>query len=116
MNFTAIDFETAQPSRWSICQVGIVGIVRVEGGAVVREVSLLVRPPDNHYWPRFSEIHGITAEHTENSPTFAEIWPNIETLIVDQTVVAHNSAFDFSCLSEALSHYGLATVLEVCNV
>jgi len=27
--FTAIDFETAQPKRWSICQVGL---VRVEAG------------------------------------------------------------------------------------
>lgn len=31
MNFTAIDFETAQGARWSICQVGI---VRVENDEI----------------------------------------------------------------------------------
>lgn len=31
--FTAIDFETAHPQRWSICAVGL---VRVEGGRVVK--------------------------------------------------------------------------------
>jgi len=33
--FTAIDFETAQGKRWSVCQVGI---VRVENGQVVDTV------------------------------------------------------------------------------
>lgn len=43
MNFTAIDFETAQGYRWSICQVGF---VRVENGIVIQEVDFLVQPPD----------------------------------------------------------------------
>lgn len=29
--FTAIDFETAQGKRWSICQVGL---VRIENGII----------------------------------------------------------------------------------
>jgi len=38
-NFTAIDFETANPDPWSICQVGL---VRVEDGTITNEISLLV--------------------------------------------------------------------------
>jgi len=34
-NFTAIDFETAQGYRWSICQVGL---VRVEQGVITNEI------------------------------------------------------------------------------
>ena len=39
MNFTAIDFETAQDYRWGICQVGI---VRVENGTNPNDLNLLM--------------------------------------------------------------------------
>ncbi len=107
--FTAIDFETAQPSRWSICQVGI---VRIVNGAVTETVSLLVQPPDNYYWNKFTGIHGKTAEDTASAPTFDKIWPQIEPFITGQTVVAHNGlAFDFPVLAQTLEHYGLQTPL-----
>jgi len=103
--FTAIDFETAQPVRHSICQVGL---VRVEAGAVVREVSLLVQPPSNHYWERFTGIHGIAPDDTANAPTFAQVWPQLAPYIVGQRVVAHNGpSFDFNVLRQTLTHYGL---------
>lgn len=69
--FTAIDFETAQGFRHSICQVGI---VRVENGIISEEINLLVQPPDNYYWEKFIDIHGITPEDTANEPTFNQIW------------------------------------------
>jgi DNA polymerase III subunit epsilon len=59
--FTAIDFETAQGKRWSICQVGV---VRVENGIIVNEIDLLVQPPDNCYFYKNIEIHRITPEGT----------------------------------------------------
>lgn len=103
--FTAVDFETAQGYGWSICQVGL---VRVEQGVVVNEVSLLVQPPDNYYWYRFTEIHGITPRHTAFSPTFDRVWPDIAHFIENQTVVAHNGlSFDFPVLRKTLSYYGL---------
>ncbi len=61
--FTAIDFETAQGYRWSICQVGL---IRVENGEIVKQLNLLVQPPDNYYLDRFIDIHGITPEDTKN--------------------------------------------------
>src|ERR1017187_1610832 len=91
MNFTAIDFETAHPKHWSICQVGL---VRVENGEIVDKVSLLIKPPDNFYWDLFIDIHGISAEDTEDAPTFYDIWHEIEPYIQDQIVVAHNISFD----------------------
>lgn len=102
--FTALDFETAQHCRSSICQVGL---VRVENGHVVSELSFLVRPPDNFYLYRFSEIHGLTPRDTANAPDFATLWPRILPLIAHQTVVAHNTGFDISCLRKTLDHYAL---------
>jgi len=102
--FTAIDFETANYDRTSICQVGL---VRVEKGIVTKEISLLVQPPGNYYVWRLTNLHGISAAQTRNSPSFAEIWLLLEPYISNQTVVAHNGAFDFDVLQKSLEHYGV---------
>jgi len=103
--FTAIDFETAQHARTSICQVGL---VRVEAGVIVRELSLLVQPPDNYYRRDFIGIHGITPQDTAKAPTFVGVWPQVEPFIAGQQVVAHDGfRFDFDVLRETLRFYGL---------
>ena len=105
-SFTAIDFETAQGKRWSICQVGL---IRVEEGIVKDQLSILVQPPGNYYWDMFIDIHGITPEQTVNSPSFEKIWKQLEPYISNQEVVAHNGfAFDFQCLQQTLKYYDLA--------
>lgn len=53
-NFTAIDFETTTGYRNSICQVGL---VQVKNGIIINEINILVQPPDNYYWYRFTDIH-----------------------------------------------------------
>ena len=93
MDFITIDFETATGYRNSICQVGL---VRVENGIITQEVNLLVQPPDNYYWSRFTDIHGISAKNTSNAQTFDQIWHQIAPYIENQNVVAHNGfGFDF---------------------
>ena len=105
-SFTAIDFETAQGKRWSICQVGL---VRVENQIITEQLSILVQPPNNYFWNNFIDIHGITPEHTIDAPTFDSIWHQIEPYIKNQNVVAHNSfAFDFHCLKQTLEYYGIS--------
>lgn len=105
-SYTAIDFETAQGKRWSICQVGL---VRVENQIITEHLSILVQPPDNYYWNNFIHIHGITPEQTANAPTFDRIWHQIEPFIKNQNVVAHNGfAFDFHCLKQTLEYYDIS--------
>lgn len=104
-SITAIDFETATGYRNSICQVGL---VQIKNGIVIQEVDFLVQPPDNYYWNRFTDIHGISAKDTLNSPTFDQIWDQISPYIENQNVVAHNGfGFDFPVLDKTLFHYGL---------
>lgn len=104
-SFTAIDFETAQGKRWSICQVGL---VRVENNIITDKLSVLVQPPNNYYWNNFIDIHGITPEQTQSAPTFDKIWHQIEPFITNQNVVAHNGfAFDFHCLKQTLEYYDI---------
>lgn len=103
-SFTAIDFETSQGYRHSICQVGI---VRVENGVVSKTFETLVQPPGNYYWYNFIDVHGITPEMTEDVPTFDKVWHQIEPFIKGQHLVAHNMIFDASCLRGTLEYYGL---------
>ena len=113
--FTAIDFETANYNRTSICQVGL---VRVEKGRVVQEISRLIRPPGNWYIARFTDIHGIDASMTEHAPTFGELWPDLSHYIEGCTLVAHNGhSFDFDVLVKTAAHYGLPAphFLPVCT-
>lgn len=104
-SFTAIDFETSQGYRWSICQVGL---VRVENGIITQTLNLLVQPPKNYYWSNFIDIHGITPQMTINEPTFDKVWHLVEPFITNQNVVAHNGfGFDFPVLQKTLEYYGM---------
>ncbi len=104
--FTAIDFETANYERSSICQVGL---VRVENGIVVHKINKLVRPQPNYYLEWFTnDVHGISTEDTDDAPVFSDIWEEIFSYIEGQDVVAHNGfAFDFVCLSKTLEYYNI---------
>lgn len=104
INFTAIDFETANPSPNSICQIGL---VRIEGGEVTHRIDQLVQPPNNEYNFYNTRVHGITADDTADQPTFDKVWHLMEPYITNQHVVAHNIKFDSSCLSKTLNFYKL---------
>lgn len=104
--FTAIDFETAQPQRNSICQVGLVVF---ENGIIVDSLNILVQPPQNAYWSKFIDVHGITPADTKYAPTFDEVWHKVLPFIEFQNVVAHNGfGFDFPVLAKTLEYYNLA--------
>lgn len=99
-DFAAIDFETANGRRSSVCSIGIV-IVR-EGEIVDRFYSL-IKPSPNYYTYWTTEVHGLTRQATDNQPTSPEVWAQIK----DNPLVAHNRPFDESCLKAAFEEYGL---------
>ncbi|MBE6413822.1 MAG: hypothetical protein E7035_04625 [Verrucomicrobiaceae bacterium] len=102
MNYTALDFETANSERTSICSVGI---VRVENGHIVEKIHQLINPcAPFQYWN--TRVHGITSRDVRNAPTFPEFWEKINNRFSD-VVVAHNATFDISCLKKSLEHFGL---------
>ena len=94
-DFAAIDFETANAERSSVCSVGVV-IVR-NGQIVDRFYSLIYPKPEYFcYWN--TRVHGLVMEDVEDAPDFPEVWAKIEPLIEGLPLVAHNCAFDRSCL------------------
>lgn len=103
MEYTVIDFETANSSRSSACALGI---VQVRDGKIINEINYLINPEEE-----FDEfnifIHGITPEMVKDKPTFKELWSKIKLILQDNFIIAHNAAFDISVLRHVLDKYSL---------
>ena len=102
MDFAAIDFETANYERSSVCSVGVV-IVR--DGKIEDSFYSLIKPEPNYYNYRCSQIHGLTREDTEEAPICPRVGAQIEPLIEGLPLVAHNKAFDEGCLKAVFHVY-----------
>lgn len=100
--FAAIDFETANNERTSVCSVGVV-IYR--DGVKVDEFYSLIKPEPEYYNYFCSQVHGLTFKDTANAPVFPKVWKQIEPLIEGLPLVAHNKAFDESCLKAVFRCY-----------
>lgn len=101
-DFAAIDFETANSERSSVCSVGIV----IEKNGVIKDSFYsLVNPEPNYYNYFCTQVHGLTQKDTENAPSFPEVWKQIEPLIDGLPLVAHNARFDSSCLKAVFRTY-----------
>ncbi|MEE1315677.1 MAG: 3'-5' exonuclease [Prevotella sp.] len=101
-DFAAIDFETANNERTSVCSVGVV-IVR--DGEIVDSFYSLIQPEPNYYNYWCSQVHGLCREDTDDAPVFPEVWAQIELLIDGLPLVAHNKSFDESCLKAVFRCY-----------
>ena len=101
-DFAAIDFETANSERTSICSVGVV-IVR--DGEKAETFYSLIKPEPDYYSYWCSQVHGLTSKDTKGAPLFPEVWKQIEPLIEGLPLVAHNKSFDESCLKAAFRCY-----------
>ena len=98
LDFTAIDFETANGSPSSPCAVGL---TRVRDSKPVEALELMFRPPVPHDW--FSEgnikVHGITPAMVENAPAYSEVIGEMLEFIGKDQLVAHNASFDMGVLA-----------------
>ena len=103
-DFAAIDFETANGKRSSVCSVGIV-IVR--NGKIVDKFYSLIRPNPNYYTQWTTQIHGLTHYDTDYEENFPDVWDRISNRLEGLPLVAHNSPFDESCLKAVFNLYGM---------
>lgn len=104
-NFIAVDVETANQHRTSVCALGA---VKVKDGVIVDSFYSLVHPYPNFYLSHFTDnIHGISRKDTDNAPPFNQVWNEFTKWAGNLPFVAHNSRFDRGCLNACLHHYGL---------
>ncbi|WP_116246995.1 exonuclease domain-containing protein [Nocardiopsis sp. FIRDI 009] len=104
--WTAIDFETANQDRGSVCAVGL---VRVVDGEPVERHSTLIRPPDpvGHFSHHNVAVHGITATDVADAPAWEAVWRRILDFADGGALVAHNAPFDMGVVRRACAHTGL---------
>ena len=101
-DFAAIDFETANYDRSSVCSVGVV-IVR--DGEIMDKFYSLIQPEPNYYNYWCTQVHGLCRADTDNAPVFPDVWAQIEPLIEGLPLVAHNRPFDEGCLRAVFRTY-----------
>ena len=111
-DFVAIDFETANEYRSSVCSLGA---VLVRNGEIRENFYSLIHPEADYFNWRCQQVHGLGPCDTDCAECFPcvwkamcmqffgeynELWPAI-----DLPLVAHNSRFDESCLKKVFETY-----------
>ncbi|GAB0102535.1 exonuclease domain-containing protein [Nocardia sp. JMUB6875] len=106
LSFAAIDVETANSARGSICAVGV---TVVRDGRREETASWLCRPPaglDFFNWHNI-RVHGISAAMVADQPCFAERFPEVVATVGDLPLIAHNAGFDSGAIREACARSGI---------
>ena len=101
IDFTALDFETANGFRGSACAVGA---VKIRNGAIAETHYTLLQPPSGYdrFDPRNMAIHQITPADVATAPSFAEHFDTLHEFLADDVVVAHNAGFDIGVIESGL--------------
>jgi DNA polymerase-3 subunit epsilon len=117
LNFTAIDFETANGSSASPCAVGLVKVVE---GKIVDTFSTLIRPPYPNDWFDLGNIgvHGIRPQDVLDAPIWVDALDQMLGFIGIDDLVAHNASFDMGVLrsSAALIDAELPNLRYACSL
>ena len=106
LDFTAIDFETANSSSASACSVGL---VKVRNGRVVGRTGWLIKPPPGHdeFLEWNTRIHGIRARDVVDARSWADQFAELVDFAGDDTFVAHNAGFDMAVIRGACAVTGV---------
>lgn len=105
LNFTAIDLETANEQRNSICSIGLVS---VRNGNIVDKQNIVIRPKELRFTEVNKRIHGISERDVIDAPEFNEVWEQLYPTLKHQILLAHNADFDMDVLKQTLNGYGIA--------
>ena len=115
-DYVAIDVETTgfEPSKGA--RVIEFAAHRTSGdGEVLESFSTLINHGSSDTGAEF--IHGISAGMLADAPSFAEVWPAIESIMSNAVVVAHNAAFDMSFMASEIEIAGktMPTIPGLCT-
>lgn len=104
MDFLAFDFETANNNKGSVCALGLVVVLNDQ---IADEKYYLINP-EQDFSNMNRRIHGISPNDVIDSPTFPEVWMEVEDLFVKYPIAAHSGkCADFIMLDAAADRYGI---------
>lgn len=105
LTFKAIDVETANEDRASICQIGVVAVVE---GRIHDQWSTLV-DPCMPFAPMNIAIHGIREADVKGQPTLGRLWSGLCQRLEGSYVVSH-SGFDRQAFEQAADCHRLPSL------
>ena len=105
LTFNAVDVETANRDRASICQIGV---VQVRHGQISNTFSLMINP-EERFEQINTSIHGIDEDSVRGADTMPCIYPLIWNWLARTAVVSH-TAFDRQAFEKAAMKYGLPSL------
>lgn len=102
----AIDFETANAKRESVCSIGF---VVQEDNKILFEKEILVNPKCE-FSKRNIKIHNITPMDVVDCPDWSEAWPEVQQYITSDTlVIAHNlRSMELPCIRKECERYNMS--------
>ena len=101
--FVALDVETANNDRGSICQIGV-ACVRPDNSI---ETWVTYVDPEVDRW-HFTYLHGISAKTVRGAPRFREVLPVLVEALQDYVIYQHSS-FDRGAVAKACQAENLPT-------
>ncbi|MCC3299795.1 3'-5' exonuclease [Arthrobacter caoxuetaonis] len=106
LDFVAIDFETANSKRASVCQIGI---AKIRNGVVTHQSAEFVMPPPGFqnfgHWN--IKVHGITRRMVDGAPGWEDILPRLIKFTGDLPLVGHNVSVEKSVIVQASEALGI---------
>lgn len=112
LSFCSLDFETAYSQRFSVCSVGLVKYI---DGEIADSYYSLIQPPWDAI-PEWSQNNAYIHKIYDRELLDQKYWPTIlremEEFCGDLPILAHNAAFEKSCIKACNEHYGLTTTLH----
>jgi DNA polymerase-3 subunit epsilon len=100
-----LDVETTGLSAWFGDRICEIAILRSRGDEVLASFDTLVNP-ERRISPGASRVNGLTDQDLIGAPLFSEIAPQVEILLGDAVIVAHNAPFDLGFVRSELGRLG----------
>ena len=99
--FVVFDVETPNEEN---NRMSAIGLAVVENGTITGTYDTLINP-ETYFDPWNTALTGITEEKASKAPVFNEIWSEIEPILSEGVLVAHNAPFDLGVLARCLRAY-----------
>ncbi|KXA44537.1 MULTISPECIES: exonuclease domain-containing protein [Staphylococcus] len=103
MDFIAIDIETANEKRDSICSIAL---LKYKDNRICDALYTHI-DPETYFSSINTSIHGITKEDVADSPKMYQMYDAIIRFIDNHIIVAHNTSFDMYALCDSFRRYNL---------
>ncbi len=101
VSFAVVDVETTGTSPSAGDRITEIAIAQVRGGQVVDVYAQLVNP-QRPIPPYITQLTRISWDMVRDQPTFRDIAPTVVDRLAGHVFTAHNAAFDWRFVSEAL--------------